>query len=114
MKFGSISGVRNTIIESFVKVQEPFSRAIKLFEKLAKKMTIRVIKADSTCTDPDAAIIAAESVISEGAKAIIGAVCPKITKAILLNSVIPNKVTMISPAATSSALTDLNDDGFFF
>ena len=76
--------------------------------------TIRVIKADSTCTDPDAAIIAAESVISEGAKAIIGAVCPNITKAILLNSVIPNKVTMISPAATSSALTDLNDDGFFF
>ena len=81
---------------------------------LLKGETIRVIKADSTCTDPDAAIIAAESVISEGAKAIIGAVCPKITKAILLNSVIPNKVTMISPAATSSALTDLNDDGFFF
>ena len=76
--------------------------------------TISIIKADSTCTDPDAAIIATERVISEGAKAIIGAVCPKITKAILLNSVIPNKVTMISPAATSFDLTSLNDEGFFF
>ncbi len=76
--------------------------------------TISIIKADTTCTDSDAAIIATERVISEGAKAIIGAVCPEITKAILLNSVIPNKVTMISPAATSSDLTSLNDDGFFF
>ena len=76
--------------------------------------TIKVIKADSTCTDPDAATVAAEKVISEGVKAIIGAVCPSITKAILLNSAIPNKVTMISPAASSAALTSLNDKGFFF
>jgi len=76
--------------------------------------TIKVVKADSTCTDPDAATVAAENVISEGVKAIIGAVCPSITKAILLNSAIPNKVTMISPAASSAALASLNDKGFFF
>ncbi len=76
--------------------------------------TIKVVKADSTCTDPDAATVAAENVISEGVKAIIGAVCPSVTKAILLNSAIPNKVTMISPAASSAALTSLNDKGFFF
>ena len=76
--------------------------------------TIKILKADTTCTDTDAAIIAAEDVISEGVKAIIGAVCPKITRAILLNSAIPNKIIMISPAATSPLLTNLNDKGFFF
>ena len=75
---------------------------------------IEVIKVDSTCTDSSAAKDAAEDVIAQGVVALIGAVCPNITKSILINSAIPNRITMISPAATSSTLTNLDDKGFFF
>ena len=75
---------------------------------------IKIIKVDSTCTDPSAANTAVEDAIDQGVVALIGAVCPNITKSILINSVIPNKITIISPAATASALTYLDDKGFFF
>ena len=75
---------------------------------------IKVIRVDSTCTDANAANTAAKDVIIQGVVALIGAVCPNITKSILINSAIPNKITIISPAATSSTLTNLDDKGFFF
>ncbi len=75
---------------------------------------IKAIRVDSTCTDASAANSAAEDAIVQGVVALIGAVCPNITKSILLNSAIPNKITIISPAATSSALTSLDDESFFF
>ena len=45
---------------------------------------IEVIKVDSTCTDSSAAKDAAEDVIAQGVVALIGAVCPNITKSILI------------------------------
>ena len=75
---------------------------------------IKMIKEDTTCTNPDLALVASEKVISEGVSAIIGAVCPEITKTVLLNSAIPNNITMISPAETSSLLNNINDKGLFF
>jgi len=76
--------------------------------------TISVIRADSTCKDSDAATAAAEGVIAQGVTSIIGAVCSEVTKSILSNSVIPNKMVMISPAATSLKLISLDDRGYFF
>ena len=76
--------------------------------------TIKVERADSTCKDPSAASNAAEEIISQGVKAIIGGVCSEETEIILSEAVIPNGIVMISPAATSSSLTFLDDKGFFF
>ena len=75
--------------------------------------TITVIRADSTCNNPSAAIAAAEGVIAQGVTAILGAVCSEATETILLKSAIPSKVLMISPASTSSSLNNLEDKGFF-
>ena len=77
-----------------------------------KKIT--PIRADSTCNDVDTAIKAAEDVIAQGVIALIGAVCLEETKSILLESALPNEIVMISPAATSPALTNLENKGFFF
>ena len=76
--------------------------------------TITVIRADSTCNDPAAAIASAEGVIAQGVTAILGAVCSDVTETILLESAMPSGVVMISPAATSSSLTTLDDKGYFF
>ncbi|HKK31619.1 MAG TPA: ABC transporter substrate-binding protein [Alphaproteobacteria bacterium] len=73
------------------------------------------IRGDSTCIDAGAATAAAERLVtSEGVAGINGATCSGATTAILNNVVRPNGVVMISPSATSPALSSIEDDGFFF
>jgi len=73
------------------------------------------VRADSTCIDSAAATAAAERLItSEGISAIVGADCSGVTGAILANVAVPNGIVMISPSATSPALSNAEDDGLFF
>ena len=79
-----------------------------------KGSKINVIRADSTCIDSAAATSAAEGLVSQGVTAIMGADCSGVTTAILSNVAVPNGVPMISPSATSPALTTAEDNGLFF
>jgi len=76
--------------------------------------TITPLIGDSTCVDSDAAVAAAELIVSDGAVAIMGADCSGVTGAIVTNVAVPNGVTMVSPSATSPGLTSLADNGLFF
>jgi len=77
--------------------------------------TVVSVRADSTCVDAGAATAAAERLItSDGVKAIMGADCSGVTGAILSNVALPNGVVMISPSATSPALSTVEDNGLFF
>ncbi|TDL81243.1 branched-chain amino acid ABC transporter substrate-binding protein [Palleronia sediminis] len=77
--------------------------------------TVEPVRADSTCIDAAAATAAAERLItSDGVAAIIGAACSGVTGAVLQNVARPNGIVMISPSATSPALSDAEDDGLFF
>lgn len=83
--------------------------------KLLDGVKVESVRADSTCVDAAAASAAAERVItSDGVKAIMGADCSGVTGAILQNVARPNGVVMISPSATSPALSSAEDDGLFF
>ena len=83
--------------------------------KLLDGMTVTPVRADSTCIDAGAATAAAERLItSEGIKGIMGADCSGVTGAILSNAAVPNGIVMISPSATSPALSTAEDDGLFF
>ena len=75
--------------------------------------TLNVVKADSTCIDSAAATAAAEVLVNH-VSAIMGADCSGVTGAILSNVAVPNGVPMISPSATSPALTTAEDNGLFF
>ena len=76
---------------------------------------IVVVRADSTCIDAGAATAAAERLVtSEKVAAIMGADCSGVTTAIANNVAVPNGVPMISPSATSPALTTIKDNGYFF
>ena len=77
--------------------------------------TVTSARADSTCIDSAAATSAAERLVTaDKVAAIMGADCSGVTTAIANNVAVPNGVTMISPSATSPALTTIEDKGFFF
>ena len=72
------------------------------------------VRADSTCVDAAAATAAAERLVTaERVAAIMGADCSGVTTAIANNVAIPNGVVMVSPSATSPALSSIDDNGFF-
>ena len=73
------------------------------------------VRADSTCIDAGAATAAAERLVTaEKVAGIMGADCSGVTTAIANNVAIPNGVPIISPSATSPALTSIADNGYFF
>ena len=73
------------------------------------------VRGDSTCIDAAAATAAAERLVtSEGVHGINGATCSGATTAVLNNVVRANGIVMISPSATSPALTSIEDGGYFF
>ncbi len=77
--------------------------------------TISSVRADSTCIDSAAATAAAERMVtSDKVAAIMGADCSGVTGAVASNVAVPNGVVMVSPSATSPALTTLQDNGLFF
>lgn len=84
--------------------------------KFLNGSTVVGVRADSTCAvDTAAGTAAAERLITaEGVKGIIGGDCSGITGAVLQNVARPNGMVMISPSATSPALTTAEDDGLFF
>lgn len=77
--------------------------------------TITIVQADSTCTDAAIAQAAAERLVtSDAVRGIVGGDCSGITGAVLQNVARPNGMVMISPSATSPALSTAEDDGLFF
>ncbi len=73
------------------------------------------VRGDSTCTDSAAARAATERLVtSDKVNAIVGGDCSGVTIAMLQNVAMPNGIVMISPSATSPALSTLKDNGLFF
>ncbi len=72
------------------------------------------VRADSTCVDAAAATAAAERLVNaDKVAAIMGADCSGVTTAVANNVAVPNGVVMVSPSATSPALSTIEDNGFF-
>ena len=73
------------------------------------------VRADSTCGDAAAGSAATERIVtSEKVNAIVGGDCSGVTIAMLENVAKPNGIVMISPSATSPALSTIEDNGLFF
>ena len=77
--------------------------------------TISSVRGDSTCIDAAAASATAERLITaDKVSGIMGADCSGVTTAILQNVAMANGVVMVSPSATSPALSTLEDNDLFF
>jgi len=76
---------------------------------------IEPIRADSTCVDASAATAAAERLVtSDKVVAIMGADCSGVTTAVANSVAVPNGVVLISPSATTPALSSIDDKDLFF
>ncbi|MFT6452743.1 MAG: branched-chain amino acid transport system substrate-binding protein [Halocynthiibacter sp.] len=83
--------------------------------KFLDGVTLAPVRADSTCIDAAAASAAAERLVtSDNVVAIMGADCSGVTGAVLANVAVPNGVVMVSPSATSPALSAAEDNDLFF
>ena len=83
--------------------------------KLLGGKAVSSVRADSTCIDSAAATAAAERLItSDKVSGIVGADCSGVTTAILTNVALANGMVMISPSATSPALSTVKDNNLFF
>ena len=77
--------------------------------------SIELLKGDSTCADATAASNVADRMVnSEKVVAMVGPMCSGATIAAANNAAIPGGMVMISPSATSPALTELKDNDLVF
>ena len=77
--------------------------------------TVTSVRGDDTCIDAAAATAVAERLVtSDKVAGILGGDCSGVTGAMLSNVAVPNGIAMISPSATSPALSTAEDAGLFF
>jgi len=118
IKLGIVFGFTGPI-ESLT---QPMAQAAELAMKevsdsgaLLGGATVEGIRGDSTCIDSAAAVAATERLVtSDKVSGIVGGDCSGVTGAMLQNVARPNGIVMISPSATSPALSTAEDDGLFF
>lgn len=73
------------------------------------------VRGDSTCINDNAAVAVTKHQITvEGINGIVGGDCSGVTLAMLANAAMPHDMVMISPSATSPALSTAEDNGLFF
>ncbi|NGO53286.1 ABC transporter substrate-binding protein [Allomesorhizobium camelthorni] len=76
---------------------------------------LNIVSGDSTCADATAASNAADRMVnSEKVTALVGPLCSGETIAAANNAAIPGGVVIVSPAATSPAITALDDKDLVF
>jgi branched-chain amino acid transport system substrate-binding protein len=72
------------------------------------------MRADTGCIDNGLATSNAERMIADGVAGIVGGDCSGVTGAILKNVAMANGMVMISPSATSPALSTTEDNDLFY
>lgn len=116
VKLGVLFGFTGPIESLTGHMKNAAEAAIKEVNDSGKsKFAFSDVTGDTTCTGSDVAVAAAEKMVtSDGVKGIIGGDCSGVTGAILQKVARPNGIVMISPSATSPALSTAEDDGLFF
>jgi len=118
IKIGVFLGLTGPI-ESLVAQMAPAAEAaiaeVSASGKLLDGITVVAVRADTTCVDAAAATAAIERLITADKVAgVVGGDCSGVTTAALTNVALPNGMVMVSPSATSPALSTIEDNGLFF
>ena len=118
VKIGVLFGFSGDIESLSVNMAAGVDDAIKEVNASGKFMNgskVIGVRSDATCSDSAVAVASAEKLITADlVKGIVGAVCSGTTRAVLENVARPNGMVMISPSATSPALSTDEDGGLFF
>ncbi|MEM7207630.1 MAG: ABC transporter substrate-binding protein [Pseudomonadota bacterium] len=118
IKIGVFLGFTGPIESTVAQMAPGAELAIKEVSdsgKLLNGAKVVAVRGDTTCIDSAVATATAERLITaDGVAAIVGGDCSGVTTAALQNVAKPNGIVMISPSATSPALSTIEDNGLFF
>ena len=118
VKIGFLGGFTGPIESMLPPIFEAAKLAVKDVNDqggILDGQKLEIISGDSTCADATAASNAADRMVnSEKVTALVGPLCSGETIAAANNAAIPGGVLLISPAATSPALTTLDDKDLVF
>jgi branched-chain amino acid transport system substrate-binding protein len=109
------TGPIESLTESMAKSAEAAIAEVNAAGGILDGMMVSSVRGDTGCTDAGLATSTGEKMVTgDGVAAIIGGDCSGVTGAILQNVAIPNGILMISPSATSPALSTVESGGLFF
>ncbi len=113
--FLGLTGPIESLVANMAPAAEQAIAEVSDSGKLLDGTKVTAIRADTTCVDAAAATAAIERLItSDKVSGVVGGDCSGVTTAALTNVALPNGMVMISPSATSPALSTVEDNGLFF
>lgn len=113
--FLGLTGPLESTVANMAPAAEQAIAEVSESGKLLDGVKIEAVRADTTCVDTAAATAAIERLItSDKVAGVVGGDCSGVTTAALTNVALPNGMVMISPSATSPALSAVKDNGLFF
>ena len=113
--FLGLTGPLESLVANMAPGAEAAIAEVSASGKLLDGSTVTAVRADTTCVDAAAATAAIERLItSDNVAGVVGGDCSGVTTAALTNVAMPNGMVMISPSATSPALSTVEDNGLFF
>jgi len=113
--FLGLTGPIESLVANMAPAAEQAIAEVSESGKLLDGIKVEAVRADTTCVDTAAATAAIERLItSDKVAGVVGGDCSGATTAALTNVALPNGMVMISPSATSPALSTIEDNGLFF
>jgi len=113
--FLGLTGPIESLVANMAPAAEQAIAEVSDSGKFLDGTTVAAERADTTCIDSAAATAAIERLITaEKVSGVVGGDCSGVTTAALTNVALPNGMVMISPSATSPALSTVEDNGLFF
>ena len=113
--FLGLTGPIESLVANMAPGAETAIAEVSESGKLLDGSSVTAVRADTTCIDAAAATSAIERLItSDKVSGVVGGDCSGVTTAALTNVAVPNGMVMISPSATSPALSTVEDNGLFF
>ena len=113
--FLGLTGPIESLVANMAPAAEQAIAEVSDSGKFLDGTTVAAERADTTCIDSAAATAAIERLITaEKVAGVVGGDCSGVTTAALTNVALPNGMVMISPSATSPALSTVEDNGLFF
>jgi len=113
--FLGLTGPIESLVANMAPAAEQAIAEVSESGKLLDGSTVTAVRADTTCVDAAAATAAIERLItSDKVAGVVGGDCSGVTTAALTNVALPNGMVMVSPSATSPALSTVEDNGLFF
>ena len=113
--FLGLTGPIESLVANMAPAAEQAIAEVSDSGKFLDGSKVEAVRADTTCVDAAAATAAIERLItSDNVSGVVGGDCSGVTTAALTNVALPNGMVMISPSATSPALSTVEDNDLFF